>query len=246
MKMLLLTQPMHSVTMFTVNLKDKLVIEDFFACGMNDVYFHYFNSVFLLESPSKKDIILSTITLNPDTDIQSNIDYYLICPKQQKITEMFFTQTNHKHHITCITGIQNKFDIILGDMGGYVSKLIIEKNGKYSCRSTIEPLRCLQHKVYMMSISMNKEFVFVGNDLGKVCVLKIENLDQVRSIEISSLFVNYYFVQSLNNPSGKNNHGIDVEAQGVPESLKKALTQHPISGTGISDGLFKEIQGAFM
>ena len=240
-KLLLMTQPKYSVNIFKVELKKNLEISDFYSVSFNDVGFIYFNSVFLLEEPQKTAYILSTITVDPSSKIESNIDYYTISSETKEITDMFFFKSSHENNITCIIGVQNCFDIIIGDAGGCISKhRIVKENGKYLCEPQIEPLRCMSQKIYMMSISYKKEFFYVGNDAGNVSILKVDTLEQVRAIEMSSLFVSYYFVQSINTVD-------KVQAPGKDpiEEVRMALDRHSKVKDDASDGFVKEIQSAF-
>lgn len=198
-KTLLVSQSRFGVFLFKVDTSPILAISLLFAGLLNESDFSHFNSIFLIEEVPKEQLILCIPSIEPDSETLSNVDYYILCRERKAITQIFYFQSEHRADITCLMGRFGDYEIVLGDISGCISKHRIIPGNRYTCSAVIDPVLCLDRKVYMLQMGLEGKFLLVGNDQGKVKVVQYSTLNLVWSISVSPQFINVFYVQSLDN-----------------------------------------------
>lgn len=192
---LLLAQPKFTIALLRVNLKKRVEFREYFTFSVNDITFNHFNSIFVVEEMSKQRLIVSLPTLHSTVDVCCNVDYFII-EERTGFADMFFFSSEHQSDITCIVGRPDHPHIALGDIEGFVSKHVIIRGPKYSCEPLCSPVKCMDMRVYMMSVGPQGQYLFVGDDYGAVRMLLFDSLLHVRTVAIAPRFVKCFFLRT--------------------------------------------------
>lgn len=192
---LLLAQPKYSVALLRVSVDTRVSFREYFTFSVNDITFNHFNSIFVVEELAKNRLIVSMATLHSTLGVCCNVDYFVV-EERRGFTDMFFFRSAHLSDITCIVGRPNHLQILLGDAAGFVSKHVILPGSKYSCESVLPPVRCMDTRVYMMTVGLRGKFLFAGDDHGAVRVLQFESLLHVRTVSIAPRLVKCFFLRT--------------------------------------------------